>query len=240
MRRATIAIVGIFLAAWCGTGAAHAATPAKPRQPVVVELFTSQGCSSCVAADKLVDGIADRPGVLALTLAVDYWDYLGWDDTFAKPEFSARQRAYMKRLALHDLYTPQVIVDGQAQSAGADGGKIDQLIRQAERQKASGPKIRLIRHGKVLVGAGRAPPGGADVWLVRYDPSVQEIAVKRGENRGQTLTQKNVVRELVRLGGWRGKELAYALAPGDESKTLASCILVQASHGGRILGVLQK
>ena len=237
MRRAAIAIAAALIAVCAGSAQARASAGAKA--PVVVELFTSQGCSSCVAADKHLDDIAERPGVLALTLAVDYWDYLGWNDTFAKPEFKARQRAYMKRLALRDLYTPQVIVDGQAQAAGADGKRIDQLIQQAGRQKASAPRIRMVRHGKVLVGAGRAPAGGADVWLIRYDPSVQEVTVKSGENRGQTLTQKNVVRELVRLGGWRGKELTYALPAGDDPKTLASCILVQASHGGRVLGVLQ-
>ncbi len=208
---------------------------------MVVELFTSQGCSSCVAADKLVEEISAKPGVLALTLAVDYWDYLGWNDTFAKPEFSARQKAYMTRLALRDLYTPQVIVDGVGQAPGADAKKVEQLIRDARRAKPPpGPRLRLLRHGKVAVGAGRAPKGGADVWLVRYDPAVQQVTVKRGENRGQTLSEKNVVHDLVRLGAWTGKPRTFTLphAAGDDAKTLKAAVLVQATHGGRILGVL--
>ena len=239
MRRAVIAIAGILLALGCSAAQARGVAP-KSREPVVVELFTSQGCSSCVAADKLIDQISAKPGVLVLTLAVDYWDYLGWNDTFAKPEFSARQRAYMKRLALRDLYTPQVIVDGVGQAPGADDKKVDELILKAQRQKPTGPRIRLLRHGKVQVEAGAAPKGGADVWLVRFDPTTQEVAVKRGENRGQTLAQKNVVRELVRLGAWTGKARAYPLPPSADAKTLKSAILVQAVHGGRILRVLVK
>jgi hypothetical protein len=238
MRWAAIAVAGLVIAAWAGAPAS--AAPAKARTPVVVELFTSQGCSSCVAADKLVDDISGKPGVLALTLAVDYWDYLGWNDTFAKPEFSARQKAYMKRLALRDLYTPQVIVDGVGQAPGADGKKIDALIEKARQQRAPGPKLRLLRHAKVQVGPGVAPKGGADVWLVRYDPAVQEVAVKSGENRGQTLAQKNVVRELTRLGAWTGRQRIYAIPPADGGKGLKTAVLVQAAHGGRILAVLLK
>jgi hypothetical protein len=240
MRRAAATFAAILLALWAG-GAEARAHSAKAKPPVVVELFTSQDCSSCVAADKVLNGIADRPGVLALTLAVDYWNYLGWKDTFAKPEFSVRQRAYMKRLGLRELYlTPQVIVDGQGQTAGSDEKKIDALIRQAQRQQQSGPKLKLLRHGKsVSVGHGAAPKAGADVWLVRYDPSVQEVSVKSGENRGQTLAQRNVVRELVRLGVWSGKERTFAIPAAEAGSSLKSCILVQAAHGGRILGVLE-
>ena len=246
MRRAALVIAWFFLAA--GSGVAQA------RQPVVVELFTSQGCSSCVAADALVGDIADRPGVLALTLAVDYWDYLGWSDTFARPEFTARQRAYMQPLSVREVYTPQVVVDGASQAAGADRKKIDLLIQQARRAKGAAPVMGFGRHGKVMIGAGRAPRGGADVWLVRYDPSKQEVAVKRGENRGQTLVQRNVVRQLVRLGPWFGKARVYAVppAPGPDAKspakstaksggdTLRTCILVQSAKGGRIVAVLQR
>ena len=244
MRRAALVIAWFFLAA--GSGVAQA------RQPVVVELFTSQGCSSCVAADALLGDVATRPGVLALTLAVDYWDYLGWSDTFARPEFTARQRAYMQPLAVREVYTPQVVVDGASQAAGADRKKIELLIRQAQRAKGPAPSMHFSRHGKVAIGSGRAPRGGADVWLVRYDPSKQEVTVKRGENRGQTLVQRNVVRQLVRLGPWFGKARIYAAPPapsgasspaskpasGDD--TLKTCILVQSAKGGRIVAVLQK
>jgi hypothetical protein len=234
MRGAAIAIAGLLLLLAGGAEARQA------RPPVVVELFTSQGCSSCVAADKLLGDIAERPGVLALTFAVDYWDYLGWNDTFAKPEFSDRQRAYMKRLAIRDLYTPQVIVDGVGQAPGADAKKVEALIKQAKQAREDGPRLTLLRHNRVRVGSGRAPKGGADVWLVRYDPSVQQVAVKRGENRGQTLSERNVVRELVRLGPWIGRPRTFTVPPTEDGKGLKSAILVQAAHGGRILGVLEK
>jgi hypothetical protein len=239
MRRAALVIVSILLTL-AGGGQVCARQARQAHQPVVVELFTAQGCSSCVAADKLFGEIAQKPNVLALTLAVDYWDYLGWNDTFAKPEFSDRQKAYMKRLALRDLRTPQVIVDGTGQAAGADGKKIEALIREAGAQKPAPPRLRRLKSGKVLVGNGASPRGGADVWLVRYDPSVQEVVVKKGENRGQTLAQKNVVRALVRLGGWYGKEKVYPVPADEASSTLKSIVLVQQRGGGRILGVLEK
>ena len=233
MRRAVLVIAWFLLAGWAGA--------AQARSPVVVELFTSQGCSSCVTADRLLDKMADRPGVLALTLAVDYWDYLGWSDTFAKPEFTARQRAYMQRLARREVYTPQIVVNGGSEAAGADQPKIDALIRQTQRSKAVLPKMRWLRHAQVSIGAGRAPKGGADVWLVRYDPKAQEVVVKTGENHGKTLVQRNVVEDLVRLGGWRGKARVYALRPaGPDAAGLKTAVLLQAADGGRILAALQK
>ncbi len=170
---------------------------------------------------------------------MDYWDYLGWNDTFAKPEFTSRQRAYMQRLAMREVYTPQIVVDGKGQTAGADQDKVDALILKASKSRTKPPVIRMLRRARVSIARGAAPPGGADVWLVRYDPTAQEVAVKRGENRGQTLTQRNVVRELVRLGSWTGRAKVYALPPSTESGTLKTCILVQAAKGGRILGVLK-
>ena len=239
MRRCVRLLAALCLAALpLAVGAPAAQARAHHAQPVVVELFTAQGCSSCVAADGVFDALAKRPGVLALTLAVDYWDYLGWADTFARPEYTARQRAYMQRLAVREVYTPQVVVDGKGQASGADQAKVDALITQAARSKAASPPISFSRRGRVQVGAGRAPVGGADVWLLRYDPGVQEVAVKRGENRGATLTQRNVVRQLVRLGGWYGKPRAYlAPPPPTGAAELKVAVLVQAKNGGRILGV---
>ncbi len=242
MRRAFIAIAWVLLTAVSGSAQARVhRAPAHARQPVVVELYTSQGCSSCVAADLLLDDLADRPGVLALTFAVDYWDYLGWNDTFAKPEFSARQRGYMQRLAMREVYTPQIIVGGQQQAAGADKAKVEALIHAVQGSAADPPRLKLLRHGKVQVGQGSAPPGGAEVWLVRYDPGVQKVLVKRGENRGQTLVERNVVRDLVKLGVWRGKTRVYAPpAALPDGKALRSSILLQAARSGRIIAVLQK
>jgi hypothetical protein len=238
MRRAALALAWLLLAGWAGGAEAKA-----PRPPVVAELYTSQGCSSCVEADKLLDDLAAKPGVLALTLSVDYWDYLGWSDTFARPEFSARQRAYMQRLSQNEVYTPQIVINGVSQAPGADADKIQAMIRKAQHDTTRPPKMRWLRHGRVQVAAGASPRGGADVWLVRYDPSERQVVVKRGENRGKTLVQRNVVRQLVKLGTWRGREKVYAPAPAPSDKgsdALKTCVLLQASGGGRIIGVLQK
>src|ERR1700761_145550 len=169
---------------------------AKP--PVVVELYTAQGCASCGEADAHVAKLADKPGVLALTFPVDYWDYLGWVDTFAKPEFTDRQKAYVTRMALREPYTPQVVVDGAAQVSGVKPARLDQLLAAAGKGRTEPPDVRFAG-GRVYVGSASAPKGGGEVWLIRYDPREQEIAVKTGDNKGQTIPQKNVVRELTRL-----------------------------------------
>lgn len=229
MRKAVFAFAGLAALAWVSAAAA--------RTPVVVELYTAQGCSSCAAADRLVDQLADRKGVLPLTLAVDYWDYLGWSDTFARPEFTARQRAYMQKMGMREVYTPQLVIDGRLQISGASPAKAEALIKQAQRAGHNSPDMTL-RRGRLAVGSGKVPPGGAEVWLVRYDPDDQAVIVKRGENRGQTVTQKNVVRQLVQLGTWRGRPKLFDV-PASPSGDLKTVILVQAAKGGRIIGVLQ-
>ncbi|MFI4966454.1 MAG: DUF1223 domain-containing protein [Caulobacterales bacterium] len=209
------------------------AAAAKP--PVVVELYTAQGCASCGAANTYVAKLAEQPGVLALTFSVDYWDYLGWADTFAKPEFAERQKAYVARLALREPYTPQVVVDGMAQAAGAKTEKIDRLVADARKAPHRPPDIRFV-DDRVYVGSARPPRGGGEVWLIRYDPREQDVAVKSGDNKGQTLPEKNVVRELKRLGAWRGRPVAFRL-PAAAEEGLKTVVLVQAGHGGRVLGV---
>jgi hypothetical protein len=242
MRRALLAIACMSLA-FAGSAEARGRRPAPRRHhaPVVVELFTSQGCSACVAADKLVDQLADEPGVLALSFSVDYWDYLGWSDTFARPEFSDRQKAYEQKLALRDLSTPQIIVDGKGQVAGAETKGVDALIKRAQRDHTRGPRLRFRGHARLVVGPGPRPAGGADVWLMRYDPAVRQVTVKKGENRGQVIRERNVVRQLVRLGGWTGREKTYQVpADGPDGAGLKTAVLVQGAKGGRILSVLQR
>lgn len=213
-----------------------AAAAAKP--PVVVELYTAQGCASCGEANQYVAKLADRPGVLALTFPVDYWDYLGWSDTFAKPAFAERQKAYVTRLSLREPYTPQVVVDGRAEAPGLKTDRVDKLVRDAAKAPRNPPEVRFIAGRRVDVGSGRAPKGGAEVWLVRYDPREQDVAVKTGDNRGQTIVQKNVVREIRRLGAWRGRPVAFRLpAPGEDG--LKTVVMIQAGRGGRIIGVGQ-
>jgi hypothetical protein len=211
-----------------------AASPAAAKSPVVVELFTSQGCASCLKSDDLMSDLAGRPRVLALTFGVDYWDYLGWQDSFAKPEFTARQRAYLKPLALRDVYTPQVVVDGRLQAAANHPDAVDTLIKQAARDHGDPPQIMAARGSRVAIGSGRAPKGGADVWLVRYDPHDQKVVIRTGDNRGKTIVEHNVVRELVRLGGWKGASKSFR-EPKTAGDGLETAVILQAAHGGRIL-----
>ena len=212
------------------------AAAAKP--PVVVELYTAQGCASCGEANAYVAKLAERKDVLALTFPVDYWDYLGWADTFAKPEFADRQKAYVARLALREPYTPQVVVDGRAEAAGLKTDRVEKLLTDAEKSPRDPPDIRFIGPRRVDVGSGRAPKGGGEVWLVRYDPREQDVADKSGDNRGQTIEHKNVVREVKRLGAWRGRPTAFRL-PTTSDEGLKTVVIVQAGRGGRVIGVAQ-
>jgi hypothetical protein len=211
---------------------------AAARPPVVVELYTAQGCASCGEANAHVAKLADRPGVLPLTFSVDYWDYLGWADTFAKPEFAERQKAYVAKLGLREPYTPQVVVDGAAQAAGSKADKVDALVAEAAKAPRNAPDIHFVGDKRVYVGSARAPKGGGEVWLIRYDPREQDVAVKSGDNKGQTIPEKNVVRELIRLGAWRGKPVAFHLPPPSE-EGLKTAVLVQAGRGGRVLAAAE-
>jgi hypothetical protein len=211
---------------------------AKDTGPVVVELFTAQGCAYCPQANRLFAELADRKGVLALTFPVDYWDYLGWKDTFAKPEFSARQRLYMKAAGQREVYTPQVVVDGLAQTDRGSAEGAPALVAAAARRQAPAPAM-TIRGARLQVGSGRLPVGGADVWMVRYQAQPRETPVKDGENRGVTVVYRNVATGLVKLGAWSGRPKAYVLPkPGRESEG-KTAILLQARGSGRILGVLR-
>jgi hypothetical protein len=209
---------------------------AAARPPVVVELYTAQGCASCGEANAYVGKLADRPGVLALTFPVDYWDYLGWADTFAKPAFAERQKAYVARLSLREPYTPQVVVDGREQAAGLKAERIEKLLKEAAHAVRRAPEVRFVGSRRVDVGSAPAPRGGGAVWLIRYDPREQEVAVKTGDNRGQTIVQKNVVREITRLGLWRGRPTAFKLPPASE-EGLRTVVVVQGARGGKVLGV---
>lgn len=212
---------------------------AQAKSPVVVELYTAQGCASCGQANAYVGKLAEKPGVLALTFAVDYWDYLGWEDTFAKPAFAERQKAYVARLDLREPYTPQVVIDGRAQVGGLQDDKIDKLVSDAVQARRRGPDMAFIGQRRVDVGSGTLPRGGAEVWLVRYDPREQDITVRKGDNKGQTVPHRNVVVEIKRLGVWRGRPTAYRM-PLPSAEGLATAVIVQSPHGGRVIAAAQK
>jgi hypothetical protein len=210
--------------------AAAPVTQAEPARPLsVVELFTSQGCSSCPPANENVAKISARPDVIALSFGVTYWDQLGWKDTFASPQYTARQYAYARSLHHDGPFTPQVVVDGKADVVGAEPGEIEALVA---RTRITGPEI-AVNGDAVQVGAGSSSGPAADVWLVRYDPRTVQVPVRAGENTGRTLPHKNVVKSLVRLGGWRGAAARFVLPPAVPG--LAAAVLVQAKDAGAIL-----
>jgi hypothetical protein len=227
----------IALAVSLGIGAAQAAD----RQPVVVELFTSQGCSSCPPADALLGDLAKREDVLALSLHVDYWDYIGWKDPFAQRAYTDRQRSYSRTLNQRYVYTPQMVINGSLQGVGSDRAEIGKLIDSARKAAASGPNLTLNGGGaqRVLrIGAGKvAAP--ATVWLVGFDRA-HETPVRSGENSGKKLANHNVVRSLQPVGTWKG---AAAEIPLDLSDVAANCdgaaVIVQSDETGPIVAAMR-
>ncbi|HZT52044.1 MAG TPA: DUF1223 domain-containing protein [Stellaceae bacterium] len=222
---------------------AAAAVPAQAadRPPVVVELFTSQGCNSCPPADAYLGELAKRPGILALAFHVDYWNYIGWTDPFARPWSSTRQKGYQKRLNERFVYTPQMVVNGAAQGIGSERDKIEALIRAAlEAPPRPHPDLALRwrNDGALLVdvGAGASPPGApADIWLIGFD-EMHHTQVLHGENEGQALTDYDVVRAYRRIGAWPGWSLELVVPAGDVAALGdRAAVLVQTAGLGPIL-----
>ncbi len=217
------------LALGLGFAALTTASLASDRaHPAVVELFQSQGCSSCPPANANLMALSARPDVLTLSFQVTYWDQLGWKDTFAQPRFTSRQWDYARAWRRASVFTPQVVVNGRIDTVGVKPGSIEQAIARGDRG-ASGPAVSLSG-GRASVGAGRGP---ATVWLVRYDPRVVRVPIGRGENGGRTLPHKNVVRQLAVLGVWTGQPRAWPLPASPPG--LATAILLQSGPGGPII-----
>jgi hypothetical protein len=211
-------------------------------RPVVVELFTSQGCSSCPPADALLGELARLDNVLALSFNVDYWDYIGWKDTYASPVFTARQRAYMRTMAQRYVYTPQLIIDGVMDVVGSHEREAKQSIdlARSRRERVQIPVDIEAGDGgsaRVTIGAGRAPKEGAAVWMAVYD-SEGAANVARGENAGRKLVYHNVVRELTRIGTWTGAPLVidYDLDEARRNGHSGCAVIVQIEDAGAILG----
>jgi hypothetical protein len=217
--------------------------PASEKSKPVIELFTSQGCSSCPAADALLGRWADRDDLIALSLSVDYWDYLGWKDTLASPKFSERQRAYAQARGDGAIYTPQVVVNGLAHVNGAQEIQISRAMEKTSKAlSVSHVPIRLSEdHGKLVIDVGAAPQGApakeATLWLAAISRRV-EVPIRRGENEGKTVTYTNVVRELIPVGTWSGKAITVQLErstfmrPGTER----CAVLLQQGRAGPIVG----
>ncbi|MCY4065499.1 MAG: DUF1223 domain-containing protein [Rhodospirillaceae bacterium] len=227
-----------FVAAPAPAGAL--ADAAKP--PVVVELFTSQGCYSCPPADKFLGVLAQRPGVIALSFHVDYWNYLGWRDPYSSAEATQRQQTYASVMRRRTVYTPQMVIDGKLQAIGSYTGVVDGQIRL--RQQAADDRVVVSISGDAkaesltaaLKGDG-GRTGDCTVWLVYFDKQ-HTTAIPRGENAGKTLTYYNVVREIRRVAEYRGADLEIDLprTGGQGARYDRAAILVQEPDGGRIVG----
>jgi hypothetical protein len=198
----------------------------------VVELFTSQGCSSCPPANANLGVLARRSDVLALSYGVNYWDYLGWRDTFARQAFTDRQRDYARGLALRNVYTPQMVVNGRVDSVGNRMSELNGVLQRAPRI-GPGPSIIASASGVTLSGtASTVSP--ATIWLVRYDPRVVQVPIRGGENGGKTLPHVNVVREFSQLGHYNGRAITVRLTPATDP-ALKTAILLQSGAGGPLI-----
>jgi hypothetical protein len=185
---------------------------AEPR--AVIELFTSQGCSSCPPADKLIGEYAQEKSVIAMTLAVDYWDYLGWKDTLALTGHTRRQRAYAHARGDREVYTPQAVINGAVHALGSDKVVIEKAIKKSREHAASLglPITMTVADEKITVNVPAASDGKgqAEIWLCPITRSVA-VPIGRGENNGRTITYSNVVRRWIKLGEWTGQAETFSV-----------------------------
>jgi hypothetical protein len=233
----SLALAAMVLAGGISHTASARAEDAKAPQ-TVVELFTSQGCSSCPPADALLRELSKRPDVIALSIHVNYWDYIGWKDPFASDESTARQHLYAASLRQRYVYTPEMVIDGFRDVTGSRESDVKDLIREAEtRDRPRVPvSITPAGDGKVEVALPAAETDGkATVWMFAID-SEHVTPVARGENGGRTLTNANVVREVKKLGEWTGDPLQLtAEVPADKGRD-AFAVVVQKGEAGPVIG----
>jgi len=185
---------------------------ARAQTRAVVELFTSQGCSSCPPADKLLAELAGDPSLVAMSVPIDYWDYLGWKDTLADPRNTARQKGYAHVRGDGQVYTPQAVINGSIHALGSDRAAIEHAIEKA---RGSGPgsllPVRLaVGDGRITLDLPQAPDGPAEAWLCGLSKAAT-IVIGRGENKGRTITYHNAVRRWVKLGDWSGRARSWSI-----------------------------
>jgi hypothetical protein len=230
--------------AWLASGGVADAEGSRPR--AVVELFTSQGCGKCPPADALLTTLSADPGLITLSYAVDYWDYLGWKDTAAKPEFTRRQRAYAEVRGDHAVYTPQMVINGRVHVVGSDRAAVEHAIAE-EAQEAHAPSLEVEAEttpDALIVRIADAPATmttrRATVWLARYE-TARSIPIRKGENSGRTVTYTHLVTTLQPIGMWKGKAVRIEMPRRDKTQDPGEgcAVLVQADSDdgpGPILG----
>lgn len=214
---------------------------AEAGQKAVVELFTSQGCSSCPPADALLGQLAKRDDIVALTMPVSYWDHLGWKDTLARDVYAERQRAYAASRGDREIYTPQMVVNGVAHVVGSSAEAIEDALRRTDKTLEKVPvSISLASsNGEVQVSAGGVPDGinysPATLWMACFTRTVN-VDIRRGENNGHRITYTNVVRTLTPVAHWTGQEISLHLAMPHEADIDGCAALLQADVSKAILG----
>jgi hypothetical protein len=201
-----------LVVATCGVVFFGSGAVADPR--AVVELFTSQGCSSCPPADKLIGELAKDPSLVALSLPIDYWDYLGWKDTLADKRFTARQKAYSHMRGDREVYTPQAVINGKVHAVGSDQSSIEQAIEQTTHEVGvmSLPVSLTVTKGQLNVSVASAPtaPPHGEIWVWSVARAIP-IEIGRGENHGREITYHNVVRNWLKVGDWAGKPATWSI-----------------------------
>jgi hypothetical protein len=192
---------------WAAASFCPAPSIAAEPTPVVVELFTSQGCDSCPPADAVLGDLTKTADVLPLSFHITYWDRLGWPDTLGLQASTERQQAYARDLGLSGLYTPQMVVGGRINVVGSERGRVLQAIELLRDHPQPGPAIK-VTDGRLELGATAQRP--CRVWLMAFD-RVHDVAIEGGENRGRTIRYRNVVRTILDLGSWDGNPITVSL-----------------------------
>jgi hypothetical protein len=212
--------------------------PATAEPRAVVELFTSQGCSSCPPADKVIGELAKDPSVIALSMPIDYWDYLGWKDTLADARFSARQKAYSLMRGDRDVYTPQVVVNGSTHVVGSDRAGIEQAIGITRKTEGvmSLPVSMKLTGDQITVSVAASGKGPAathgEIWICSISKAVP-ISIARGENSGRDLTYYNVVRNVLKVGDWNGSAGSWTVPLENISREGIDAAAVFVQDGSR-------
>lgn len=209
-------------------------------RPVVVELFTSQGCSSCPPADALMEDLAMRDDLIALSFNVDIWDYLGWKDTLARPEHTARQRRYARRMPQHLVYTPQSVIGGLYDVVGSRGGDVEEAVGRVRANRPPGPEVAIETDGgTILVKIGAGPEGAptpAKVLFGRVSSRI-EVEVGGGENGGRRIAYTNVVHDFAPIATWTGAALEVSPPPGGPATGFDRLVaILQVEGDGPVLG----
>lgn len=227
------------LAAGAGLLATPQAVAESNGGPWAIELFTSQGCSSCPPADRQLGKLARRPDIVALSFHVDYWDYIGWKDRFASKATTERQRAYARMLKQRYVYTPEMVVDGRVHQPGLSDGQIESMLADARRQSPARATPQLARTPDgalaIRLAAAKLAAGPADVTVFAYDRQ-HSTPVGSGENEGRRLDNFNVVRRFEVVSRWDGGE-AHWTVPADRFEPgQGLAVIVQQADHGAVLG----